>query len=159
MYRLTFPLTRAFTVATFLGAVALAGPAFAADATEVPAATAGPTGDHGKAFSPDRVEKRIAALHGKLRISSAQEPQWKVVAQAMRDNAKTMEALIMDRSAHAKTMTAVDDLLSYEKIAEAHDSGLKAFIPLFQSLYDGMSVEQKASADAAFRGHGPHGKH
>ena len=74
----------------------------------------------------------------------------------MRDNAKTMEALIKARSEKAGTMTAVDDLKSYGEIAEAHADGLKKFIPAFEPLYAGMSDAQKKSADTLFRHHGPH---
>jgi len=99
------------------------------------------------------VEKRIADLHHKFAITSAQEGKWAPVAQAMRDNSIGMQGLIKDRTAHAKTMTAVEDLQSYEKLAEAHEAGLKTFLPLFEALYDSLSEEQKKSADVAFRTH------
>jgi len=77
----------------------------------------------------------------------------------MRDNAKNMDALIKERSTNAKTMTAIDDLRSYEKLAAAHEDGLKTFIPLFSTLYEAMSDDQKKSADAVFRSHGHHHRH
>jgi len=151
MFRSTNLLTCALAAATFLGGVAVAGPTYAKTATPVTAEGSGST-------SPmDRVEGRITSLHSKLHITAAQEGQWTVVAQAMRDNAKSMDALIKDRTAHAASMTAIDNLRSYEKLAEAHEDGLKKFIPVFQSLYDTLSDSQKKSADVAFRG--SHGKH
>lgn len=96
------------------------------------------------------VEDRIKTLHEKLKITSAQEPQWDAVAQAMRDNANAIHALIEERHQNAKTMTAVDDLESYEKITDQHADGLKKLIPVFQTLYDTMSPEQKANADKVF---------
>jgi len=105
-------------------------------------------------YGPDRVEARIKVLHTKLNITPAQEELWNKVAQAMRDNAKTMEALIKARSEKAGTMTAIDDLKSYGEIADAHADGLKKFIPAFEPLYAGMSDAQKKSADTLFRQHG-----
>ena len=59
------------------------------------------------------VEERIKTLHTALMITPEQEELWNKVAQVMRDNSKTMEALIGARSAKAGTMTAVDDFKSY----------------------------------------------
>jgi Spy/CpxP family protein refolding chaperone len=116
------------------------------------------SGDQGPATSvaappSDRVEARIKELHTKLNITPAQEAQWNNVAQAMRDNAKTMEPLIKARLEKARTMTAIDDLKSYSAIADAHADGLKKFIPAFEPLYAGMSDAQKKSADTLFRQH------
>jgi protein CpxP len=156
MFRLTNPVTCAFAAATLLGTVALVGPTYAASSTKAASEAAMPvaTENPAKIAPPDRVEKRISDLHRKLHITAGQETQWTVVAQAMRDNAKSMDTLIKERTANAKSMTAVDDLRSYEKLAEAHEDGLKKFIPVFQALYDSMSNDQKKSADAAFRSHG-----
>ncbi len=153
MFRFTTPVTRALTVATFLGATALAGPAFAASGAETTAPTATSAVTHGetKVAVSGRVDKRIAELHYKFKITAAQEPQWAAVAQVMRENAKSMKALIKDREENAKTMTAMDDLVSYEKLAEAHESDVKKLIPVFQTLYDGMSAHQKKLADETFR--------
>jgi hypothetical protein len=149
MFRIPTPVTRVLATATFLGAVALAVPSFAAPATD-----AAPTVATAHVSHIDRVETRISGLRSLLRITPAQEAQWTIVAQSMRDNAKAMDALIKERSSNAKTMTAVDDLHSYEKLAEAHEAGLKTFIPVFETLYSNMSDDQKKAADSAFRSHG-----
>ena len=109
----------------------------------------------GTASKTDRVEVRIKELNTKLKITPAQEELWNNVTQVMRDNAKTMEALIKARSEKAGTMTAVEDLKSYGEIAEAHADGIKKFIPVFEPLYASMSDAQKKSADTLFRHHGP----
>jgi protein CpxP len=98
----------------------------------------------------DHVEARITSLHAQLKITAAQEPQWNVFTQVMRDNAKTMDDLIRSRVQNAKTMTAVDDLRAYQGIADAHAEGLKKLIPAFEVLYASMSDEQKKNADAVF---------
>jgi hypothetical protein len=98
-----------------------------------------------------RVETRIKELHSKLKIAPEQEESWNKVAQAMRDNETTMEALVKARSEKAGTMSAVDDLKSYGGIVEAHSNGIKNFITAFEPLYTGMSDAQKKSADILFR--------
>lgn len=61
-----------------------------------------------------------------------------------------MQAAIAERRQNRSEMTAVDDLRSYQKVAEVHVQGLKRLIPAFQALYDTMSPDQKKKADAAF---------
>jgi protein CpxP len=96
-------------------------------------------------------EAHIAAMHAKLNITTAQEEQWSKVAEVMRENAKSLDALTRSRTEHAKTMTAVEDLKSYAEITEAHLDGIKRLTPVFATLYDGMSDVQKKEADAMFR--------
>jgi len=86
-----------------------------------------------------------------LHITAAQEPQWQAVADAMRDDAKTIGTLIRERAAKAKTMTAVDDLNSYAAIADAHAAGVKKLASVFETLYASLSDAQKKDADAVFR--------
>ena len=145
----TYPAALAVAAAVLLAFMVLASPSPARAASpEAGLATAA------NAPGGDRVEARIKDLHTRLKITPAQEELWNNVVQAMRDNAKTMEALIRARSGKAGTMTAVEDLKSYSEIAEAHADGLKKFIPAFEPLYAGMSDAQKKSADTLFRQHG-----
>jgi periplasmic protein CpxP/Spy len=145
----TYPTTLAVAV-VFLAFMVLANPSPSRAASpEQGLATAG------KTSKAERVEVRIKELHAKLKITPAQEELWNNVTQVMRDNEKTMEALIKARSEKASTMTAVDDLKSYSEIAEAHADGIKKFIPVFESLYASMSDAQKKDANILFRHHGP----
>lgn len=107
-----------------------------------------------KTSRTDRVEARIKDLHTRLQITPEQEELWNNVAQVMRDNAKTMEALIKARSESEKTMSAIEDLKSYAEIADTHADGLKKFIPAFEPLYASMSDAQKKRADTLFHRHG-----
>jgi len=50
-------------------------------------------------------------------------------------------------------MSAVDDLRSYQKLADAHADGLKKLVPAFEALYNTMSQDQKKTADAVFAEH------
>jgi len=149
-------ITRQFTYPTAL-AVAVVLLAFMFLASSSPSSAASPeTGKAavGKASKADRTETRIKELHTKLKITPAQEELWNNVAQAMRDDAKTMEVLIKARSEKVSTMTAVDDLKSYSEIAEAHVNYLKKFIPIFEPLYASMSDAQKKNADILFHPQG-----
>jgi periplasmic protein CpxP/Spy len=146
--QITYPTALAVAVVA-LAFVLLASPSFSRAASPEPGmATAG------KVSRSERVEARIKELHTKLKITPEQEDLWNNVTQVMRDNAKTMEALIKARSEKASTMTAIDDLKSYGEIAEAHADGIRKFIPAFEPLYASMSDAQKKAADTLFRHHG-----
>ncbi len=101
----------------------------------------------------ERVDARITELHNKLKITSAQEPQWKSVADTMRGNARAMEEASSAREKALQTMTVMDDLRSYEGMASMHAEGLHKLVATFGPLYDGMSPEQKKVADAEFQGY------
>jgi hypothetical protein len=116
------------------------------------------TAIHAK-HSADRSEKRIKELHDKLRITAAQEPLWHNVAQAMRDNGKTIRASMTDRTTRLKTMTAIDDLKSYQIMADEHSDGLKRLIPAFDALYASMTPAQQKHADRVFGEHQRHRAH
>lgn len=120
---------RAVTIATLMGATMLAGPPTVAHAeiaaaaaiqlaqadTSKSRAAAGATEAQG-----ETVEQRITNLHKTLKITSDQEPKWNAVAQAMRENAANMDKLIAEsRKKPPQNMTAVDDLESYRKVAQA----------------------------------------
>lgn len=98
-----------------------------------------------------RAEQRVNDMHSKLKITTAQQAQWATVSAIMLDNAKVMDVLTQKRADHAKTMTAVDDLVSYGEISEAHTAGIKKLTPAFTALYDTMSDAQKKQADTLFR--------
>ncbi len=103
-----YPTVLAVAAAVLLGFIVLASASPSLAASPEPGlATAG------KPTKTDRVEARIKELHAKLKITSAQEALWDNVTQVMRDNAKTMEALINARTEKESTMNAVDDLKSY----------------------------------------------
>lgn len=113
-----------------------------------------------KASAEDRVEARVTELRALIGITPTQEGQWGKVTEVMRDNAKTLDALVKVRSEQAKTMTAVADMKSYREIASAHVDGMSKLIPVFEVLYDSMSDAQKKEADEAFRlGHRHHHGH
>ncbi len=99
----------------------------------------------------DRVERRIADLHSRLKITPAQEQQWDQFAQVMRDNARQMDKTYQERFERVQQMSAVDNMQSYAQIAESHAQDVQKLVPAFQALYDTMSAEQKHTADQVFR--------
>jgi len=124
-----------------------AAPSAAAPSTAAPSPAAPKTAASRQAA----VEQRIASLHKSLKITAAEEPDWNAVAQAMRDNAATMEKLVEERTTQApQNMTALDDLNDYAKFAQAHADGLKNLVAAFQTLYDSMPDAQKKIADRVF---------
>ena len=69
----------------------------------------------------------------------------------MRDNAKAMTDLQKERAADTQSMSAVDVVKSYESVIQAHEDGMKKFVPPFEALYNSMSDAQKKTADSLFR--------
>lgn len=97
------------------------------------------------------VEARIKTLHKELRITPEQESQWKDVANAMRENAKTMTDLRTRQSDTTTAATAPEMIDAFGKTVDAHADAIHRFGAVFQTLYDGMSAPQKKTADAVFR--------
>jgi trehalose/maltose hydrolase-like predicted phosphorylase len=129
--------------------------------TAVPALAASPAAVHHHHASEaaqlqrETVEQRIHTLHTDLGITATQEPDWEKVAAVMRRNESTMRSMVAERRQTAdQTVTAVDDLVVYEKFNQAHVDGLKDLIASFQVLYQSMPDAQKAVADHVFRGFG-----
>lgn len=130
----------------FLAITAFASPAGAAAPPQNPAPAHVMT-----VAAHDSIDARINSLHSRLQINGAQEALWQKVAQVMRDNTDTMRALRETRMSQMSSMNAVDDLKSYGQAADAHAEGIRKLTPVFQTLYDSMSDEQKKNADLIFR--------
>jgi protein CpxP len=157
---LTAPFARSTAIAALMGATMLATPLIAARADTVTTAAiqlAQAAAPQKVATSPttatkgETVEQRITALHASLQIKPDQEPLWNNVAQAMRENAATMDKLVAsNRTTPPQNMTAVDDLKTYQTVAQAHVDGLKNLTSAFTKLYDAMPDAQKKVADTVF---------
>jgi protein CpxP len=151
------PIVRSLAIASLAGTALMAGtlaPAWAqTGGTGKPPAAAAATSS-----KPQTVEQRITDLKAALKITPDQETKWKVVADAMRQNAGAMDKLVQDKRAKAASMTAVDDLETYQDFTKAHLDGLKNLTSAFKSLYDSMPADQKKNADQVFQGFGPAAK-
>ena len=143
------PCVRSVAIAALLGTTMLAMPmtaAWAQAVTPQKQAAAEPSQTKG-----ETVEQRITALHTAMKITPEQETKWNGVAQAMRENAGRMDKLVATtRTKPSQSMSAVDDLKTYEKFAQAHVDGLKNLIASFTTLYDTMPDAQKKVADKVF---------
>jgi len=143
----TSSLTRSVAVAALLSLPLAAAPLSVVHAQTKPTPAATSPTDQ----KPEGVEQRITQLHTELKISPDLESKWNSVAQAMRDNAANMEKLVAEKKQQApSSMTAVDDLKTYQEFAQAHVDGLKNLTSAFSSLYDSMSDQQKKNADQVF---------
>lgn len=113
--------------------------------TQTPAVATAP------ATKRETVEQRITALHASLKVTADQDAKWNAVAQAMRENAANMDKLVASsRTTPPQTLSAVDDLKTYQKFAQAHVDGLKNLISSFEKLYAEMPAAQKKIADTVF---------
>jgi hypothetical protein len=97
------------------------------------------------------VELRIVELHRTLGITPAQEAAWARVARVMKDDARVIAEIADHRRQDVATMTAVENLQSFQRLAAAHADGLRTLGTVFEALYDQMSDAQKKNADAVFR--------
>jgi len=152
--------SRAIAISTLLGAAMFVGPltAMAADngaqaspqpahATMPPSQTAAPAPE----ATRETVEQRITALHASLQITPNEETSWNGVSKAMRENAVVMDRLVAEKSARdPASLTALDDLKTYEKFAQAHVNGLKTLTSSFETLYKAMPDAQRKVADHVF---------
>ena len=118
-----------------------------APATAAPPAAATPT----VKSAEERVERRIAALHAQLKITPAEQQQRDQFAQVMRDNAREMDQVFTQRAQQYESMNAVQNMQSYEQVAETHAQQLQKLVPAFQNLYNSMPDQQKQIADQVFR--------
>jgi periplasmic protein CpxP/Spy len=117
------------------------------------AAPSSPLAGHpvGGKTAQERVEQRIKELYSQLRITPAERPQWDQFAQVMRDNAHDMDEAWLQRVGHVQSMNAVQNMQSYEQVAEQHAQHVQKLVPAFQSLYNAMPDQQKQLADQVFR--------
>ncbi len=133
-----------FASTILIGGVAAQSPVRAASTAAAPDAS---TGD---AKRSSAVEKHIADMHAKLKITPAEESQWTNVAQTMRDSAVELDKAIDKREAIVDSAPALDNLNAYGDIAQAHADGVKKLAAAFSPLYASMTDDQKKLADDVF---------
>jgi hypothetical protein len=153
------PLLRTVAIAALMGTTMLVSPLTGARAesatTPMHIAQKSPDAKAATEAKGETVEARITKLHADLKITADEQAKWDSVAQTMRDNAAAMDKLVASkRSQDPKTMTAVDDLNTYQEFAQAHLAGLKDLTSSFKTLYDSMPDAQKKNADHVFQSFG-----
>jgi periplasmic protein CpxP/Spy len=92
------------------------------------------------------IERQVSELKKRLNITPQQQTQFDAFAQAMRQNAQTMEPLLQEQQ-QSPNRSAVEDLKAAAKFAEAEADALKRLLPPMQALYDSLSDPQKKVAD------------
>jgi periplasmic protein CpxP/Spy len=97
------------------------------------------------------VEANIAALHQRLAITPAQEPQFNGLANVMRQNAQMMPAAPPPTS-----LSAVEGLRLAIRYGQQEIDGMRRMLPALQALYAVLTPAQRQAADQVFR-QGPGG--
>jgi hypothetical protein len=140
------PIRYAAVVAA--GLLSLPAGSWAQSPSASPPSAASPSGPTGATAA--RVEARIKELHTQIGITQAEAAQWDQFAQVMRDNARDMDRVLSERAQQFPSMNAIQDMQSYQKVADAHAQHLQKLVPAFENLYAALSPEQKQKADQAF---------
>ncbi len=141
-------------IAAVIASTFLIGAAYA----QSPAASSVAMARSADAKHSTEIEKHIKDLHARLKITPAEESQWDVVAQQMRENATKLDSAIEKRASIANNATAIDDLNAYGGIVQAHADAIKKMSEAFSSLYSSMPDEQKKLADSVFAQRAHEGK-
>ena len=148
------PVVRTLAIASVMGTALLAGSFGLAVAQTTPEKA--PAAAAATSNKSETVEQRITTLKASLKITADQDAKWNGVATAMRDNAAAMDKLVQAKHATPPaSMTAVDDLNTYQDFSQANLDGLKNLISSFKTLYDAMPADQKKNADTVFDSYGP----
>jgi periplasmic protein CpxP/Spy len=138
--------------AAALIALLVSAPAIALAQSPGAGAAPAPTASAADTAAQTRVDARIRQLHAQLHITAAEDAQWQQFADTMRENARAIDEAAAQRAQQLPTLNALQDMQSYEQLAEAHVQRLQKLIPAFESLYNAMSPQQKEIADRVFRG-------
>jgi hypothetical protein len=98
-----------------------------------------------------KVEAHIKQLHTQLKITQAEDKDWQSFADVMRSNARDMQAATQEREQQYPSMNALQNMESYQKLAETHADHLEKLVSAFQTLYNALPDEQKKVADQVFK--------
>jgi hypothetical protein len=144
------------------GALAQANaPGYPAASTAPATAPAQATMHKHHQFSASRhIEGKLAYMKAELKITPAQQAQWDKVAQVMRDNAKETDATIAQlhgQGAPGQPHNAVQRLETHGRFAALRAKQSDRLLAAFRPLYDGLSDQQKQTADHLMGGHHHHG--
>jgi hypothetical protein len=93
-------------------------------------------------------DAQIADLRQRLKITSAQQPQFDALAAVMKQNAQDATANMPPPPTGAPT--ALQSVTAAQAAAQTEADGLKKLLPPLQALYDTLTQEQKHTADRLF---------
>jgi len=145
-YRVVFQATLVVVMVAFLSIIffANANLSYAASVKKKSSAVT-------RTSAVDHAEAQIKQLQGTLNITDAQKELWNNLTQVMRENAKGMDALTMERAEMTETMNSLERMKFHRQITEAHLDHLQKIIPPFEAFYASMSDQQKNITDVIFR--------
>jgi LTXXQ motif family protein len=89
------------------------------------------------------IEGRLAFLKTELKITDAQLPLWNAFAQAMRDDASTMQAMPHPMMEMNKAATLPDKLAARETLLTARLEAVRKLKTAADPLYAALTAEQK----------------
>ena len=104
-------------------------------------------GAEGMSMMAKHVEGHIAFLKTELKITDAQLPQWNAFADALRDNAKSMQGMMGSMMGMAPDGTLPDKLAAREKQLTARLEAMRKLKAVAEPLYTALSPDQKKTAD------------
>jgi hypothetical protein len=93
------------------------------------------------------IEGRLAFLKTELKITDAQLPLWNAFAQAMRDDASTMQAMPHPMMGMNKAATLPNKLAARETMLTARLEAVRKLKTAANPLYAALTAEQKKTAD------------
>jgi hypothetical protein len=145
-YQVAFPVTLVVVMVAFLSTIffASANLSFAASGKKKSPAIA-------RTSAVEHTEAQIKQLQGALNITEAQKELWNNLTEAMRENAKDMDALNKERAENTKPMNAVEHMKFHSQITQTHLDQLEKLITPFEAFYDSMSDQQKNITDIIFQ--------
>ena len=146
VYKVAFQATLVVVMAAFLSIIFFANSnlSYAASVKKKASAVT-------RISAVDHVEAQIKQLQDTLNITEAQNELWNNLTQVMRENAKSMDALTMERAEMTETMNSLERMKFHRQITETHLDHLQNLIPPFEALYTSMSDQQKNITDVIFR--------
>ncbi|GHD43341.1 hypothetical protein GCM10017083_09350 [Thalassobaculum fulvum] len=102
----------------------------------------------------EHVEGRIAFLKAEIGITEAQQPAWDAFATALRANAETMRAMHQKMAERMQSGVKPwpDRIAGMAAMMSARGDALKTVEQAVRPLYDALSEDQRAKADALLSG-------
>jgi LTXXQ motif family protein len=90
-------------------------------------------------------ESRLDTMKAELKITAAQEASWQAFAATAKEQAASMKALRSDAPSAAGT--APERMAEHAKHMQVRANGMAKMASAFNTLYLGLTAEQKAIAD------------
>ena len=104
-------------------------------------------GQHDMPMMAKHIEGRLAFLKTEMKITDAQLPLWNAFAQAMRDDASTMQATPYAMMEMNKAAMLPDKLAERETLLTARIEAVRKLKAAADPLYAALNADQKKTAD------------